>query len=298
MNPTRCLLLSVLFGGLVSPGHAAPTAAALAAPARGFTSSAPAASWQHSLLTGNGTMGAMVLGQPYDETVFLSHASLYLPQPAGPDNLNLAARLEEIRALCLAGNYGRAGGTINAALKAAAFGEARDPFIGACALHIKQPEAPLRDYQRAVDFMTAETRVDVSDERGSFRRSTWVSRPDEVIVVHLAGRGKQSAEFSFAALQPASAKEQKMVDAGVKSSEQGVKDGWLYFRTLFAQRNETNPNSGFEVVGKIIATGGRRSESATSITITAADEILVLVQIHPLAKSAGSESEFTFVQKN
>jgi hypothetical protein len=51
-----------------------------AARARGFVSRKPARDWEHSLLTGNGTMGAMVPGEPCKETIHLSHAALYLPK--------------------------------------------------------------------------------------------------------------------------------------------------------------------------------------------------------------------------
>jgi len=68
-----------------------------AAPQRGFTSSAPARNWQQGLLTGNGTIGAIVMGQPHDETFYLSHASLFLPKDDVNTKPDMASKLEEVR---------------------------------------------------------------------------------------------------------------------------------------------------------------------------------------------------------
>lgn len=43
--------------------------------------SSPAKDWQRSLVTGNGTIGAMVRGNVADETISLSHCKLFLPEP-------------------------------------------------------------------------------------------------------------------------------------------------------------------------------------------------------------------------
>jgi hypothetical protein len=49
-------------------------------PKRGFTSTTlidnPAREWQQALISGNGRMGAMVMGHPLDETIILSEISL------------------------------------------------------------------------------------------------------------------------------------------------------------------------------------------------------------------------------
>ena len=50
-----------------------------ATPKRGFYSDRPAKIWEESLVSGNGIMGAMVIGDPYQESIVLNHALLYLP---------------------------------------------------------------------------------------------------------------------------------------------------------------------------------------------------------------------------
>jgi alpha-L-fucosidase 2 len=280
--------LNAFCGGIVF--SATPPAEFFSAPTRGFISLNQPKDWQQAIFTGNGTMGAMVMGNPYDETLYLSHAALYLPNPDSPNYIDMASHLAEIRKLCLDGNFRAAGELINVARKESNYQDHRDPFIAAFNLRIRQSQATVTRYQRSVDYMTAETFISVEDDKGSFRRSTFISRPDDVIVTRLAGSGKQSAEFAFEALPPANANQQQTIAKALKSSEQGVKDGFLYFRNIFAIQNQFNPNLGYEGVGKIIAKGGTRTESATGIRITNADEILVLIKIRPLAKSGGGDS--------
>jgi len=156
--------------------------------------------------------------------------------------------------------------------------------------------------------MTAETLVSVADGQGTFQRRAFASRADDVFVLRIAGSGKQTAEISFAALPATSEKDQKMIDEEVKSTNrvamvfhdakptnQRVKSGLLFFSTLFAHENRYNPNIGYEAVGKVIAKGGECTERAGGISITDADEILVLVKIQPLLKAAKVEANVTAV---
>ena len=42
-------------------------------PERGFHSDRPAKIWEESLVSGNGIMGAMVMGDPYQESIVLTY---------------------------------------------------------------------------------------------------------------------------------------------------------------------------------------------------------------------------------
>ena len=46
---------------------------------KGFQSRLPAARWEEGLLCGNGTIGAMVMGWPKEETIYFTHEKLYAP---------------------------------------------------------------------------------------------------------------------------------------------------------------------------------------------------------------------------
>lgn len=259
-------------------------------PERGFISSKPAENWHHGLLTGNGTTGALVRGEPYDEIITLSHESLYLPYENTEQYMEMASHLQEIRNLSLAGKFVEATEMVPKLRKEQSYFDIRDPFIAAFNLKIKQPEDSIIRYQRSGNFMTAEASVSVENKENSYQRSTFVSRSDDVIVVRLKGRKALSATFFFEGLIPKNDNEKKIVDEGIKSKQQGVKNGLLYFNTLFANSNSFNPNLGYEGVGKIITKGGSSNESENGISVTGADEILLLIKVRPILKA---DSELT-----
>lgn len=46
---------------------------------RGLISRVPAGRWEDAFVTGNGRMGAMLFGQPADDTLVVNHCRLFLP---------------------------------------------------------------------------------------------------------------------------------------------------------------------------------------------------------------------------
>lgn len=95
------LLASATIGcGRTSPpdgGLPAETGFVLPVPARGYISGRPASRWEESHISGNGAMGALVMGLPLDESIVLTHEKLFLPWEKPIPPVNTAARLLEIR---------------------------------------------------------------------------------------------------------------------------------------------------------------------------------------------------------
>jgi hypothetical protein len=90
-------------------------------PRHGFISEKPASDWEHSLLSGNGTTGIMVAGDPYREVINVSHALLYLPLNITDAKLPQGEHPDEIRTMLLNGEYQKAGQFLNDLRKKAAF---------------------------------------------------------------------------------------------------------------------------------------------------------------------------------
>lgn len=296
----RCPLIFLVFVVVVieipkplGAAEARSTEDMFAAPARGFISSEPAPHWDHALLTGNGIQGAMVMGNPCAETIYLSHAAIYLPTAQQGQPLNMAKRLAEIRRMCVEGQYKDAAEVIDVLREENRYGEGMDSFTGAFVLDITQPWTPLSRYQRSVDFMTGEAHVAFANDAASFKRSLFVSRADDVIVVRLRGSGKLTAHFSFSNVPATDLLEARAIATRVKSSEHGVKEGRLYFSRMF-EPNQTNPVRGYEGLGKLIVKGGtvhtRFLNLTQALQVANADEILVLIKIRPLLKAEGDAS--------
>ena len=268
---------------------ASDTEALFQAPARGFASRRPAANWEHSLVTGNGIQGALVMGNPLNETIYLNHAALYLPTEKSDVPLDMASHLAKVRDDCLKGNFGEACSVSVVMHKEsmAKYGyhpNLPEPFIGACLLRIEQPDTDVSRYQRSVNFMTGEAHVSYTTAEGSFRRSTFVSRADDVIVMRLVGTAKQTAAFAFVAHPQDNFRESQEFVKNVKAYERGASGNFLSFRTVFATSSPANPICGYEVVGRIVPKGSGLTRTHPGFKTVDADEILVLIKIRPLLK--------------
>ncbi len=269
------------------------------APKRGFLSETWAddpLDFRNGLLTGNGTMGAIVLGRPYDENIYVSHAGIYLPRKKESKIFQMADKIEAIKQMALSGDLKGAGEQLEVLKKEQGFTNWRDPYIGACVLNVKKPEAQLREYQRSVDFMSAETKVHLTDDAGDFTRTVFASRPDSIIVVRLTGTTDQSAVITLKGLEPHNERERQMQQKGIKSTKEEVKEGLLYMKTLFAHENPDNPNIGFEGFARVVAKGGERTITDSGIELSNADEILVFIKVLPIAKNQSGQPQFTTVK--
>ncbi|HAX94959.1 MAG TPA: hypothetical protein DCY35_00315 [Prolixibacteraceae bacterium] len=175
-----------------------------------------------------------------------------------------------------------------------------DSFTGAFVLNIEEPWSLANRYQRAVDFMTAEVHVDYNGTSGTVRRSFFVSRADDVIVIRIKGSAKQTASFTFSSIPAISPDEARALAKRVRHKEQGVKDDYLYFSRIF-EANETNPVRGYEGLGKLIAKGGRSSGTSVGrnpgLRTDDADEILLLIRISPLLKDDNETSNISSIAR-
>ena len=97
--PVRAVLFAGFFVFLgVGPVRADSTAAtAFPMPAHGAASIEPAKRWEWAFVSGNGRMGAMVWGQPIEETIVADHCRLFLPLGSREILPDLAKDLPEIR---------------------------------------------------------------------------------------------------------------------------------------------------------------------------------------------------------
>lgn len=256
------------------------------APARGFYSDKPAARWEDALLSGNGTMGIMVMGEPYDETVIVNHAMLYRPNPDVETYIDQADRLPAIRKMLYEGNYGGACDEITQMRKECDYEKVlRDPFITGFDIRISQLNDSPKAYQRGVDYEKAETFTEWKDGKGYMLRKAFVSRKDSVIALVMEGDHKINCAISFE-MRDQRGKDGKIVrPEGFDEMESGYDNGWLTFRAIYQNSNRYNPYRGYEGAGKVILDGGESYASGNKLIVTGADKVTLLVKIEPIVKS-------------
>lgn len=238
---------------------AAGVLAAEPPPERGFVSRAPAAAWEQALVSGNGTMGAMVFGQPLDETIVLNHARLYLPLHPPLPPPDTASRLPEIRQLLADGKYQSAADRVVEISRAEGYDGKRwtDPFIPACDLRLVLPAAgAVRDYERSVDFATGVARVRWTDDRGDFERRLFVSRADQVVVLSI--RGPALPDVTLARRQTRGVggwNPHGTFTNGIRSATVTNGHEWLHYRSTFRQAWPGSP-AGYKVAARIVRQPG------------------------------------------
>src|SRR5690606_19707889 len=156
-------------------------------PVKGFYSTQPATKWEESLVSGNGTMGVMIEGSPYSEAIVFNHAVVYLPLHKPLKPVSQGKHLTEIRQMMLDGKYEEASQFVVDIANSERYNRkhATDPFIPGFRMHLSSDSSEIKEYLRNVNFSTGEVEVKWQDERGVYSRKTFVSRPDNVVVIRL-----------------------------------------------------------------------------------------------------------------
>jgi len=262
-----------------TPGAAAPAGRTLPMPERGFVSSEPGATWEQGLLSGNGMIGASVLGRPLDEIIVFSHKHMFVPErdPLLPPAV--ATRLFEVRRLIDRSLYAQAG---QLAVDASVQKEFLypDPLMPAFDLRLKMAaDGEVRDYSRSTDFATGETTVRWSDRRGVFERRLFVSRADGVAVLRITGPGPGSVDCRLE-LSPREPNNRRFRD-DVTNLTTTVDASTLTFRHGFAHAY-AGSIQGLEGVARVVARNGRTAADGGGLAVSGADEVLVFIDIKVL----------------
>ncbi|VGO18873.1 glycosyl hydrolase family 95 catalytic domain-containing protein [Pontiella sulfatireligans] len=152
----------------------------------GMCSVQPGGRWDSGIVTGNGVMGASVLGQPYEEKVIFNHERLFRPfldeRPLPP---KISGALPEVRRLMKEGKTNQALGYWRKVMAENGHPEiVKTPaYHPAYAMMIRRKEdGRVFDYLRSVDFMTGEAVVRYRNGDGRWINKTFVSHTDNVIV--------------------------------------------------------------------------------------------------------------------
>jgi hypothetical protein len=258
-------------------------------PDRGYVSSKPATHWEQALVSGNGKYGALVLGQPIDETIVLNHARLFMPvhEPLAP--VNTGAHLSEIRQMLADGQYQKAADFVVELSKKEGYGGKRwtDPYIPAFNIRVIMASAgDIKNYSRSVDFATGEASVNWTDEKGTYQRRLFASRSDDAIVLSITGEKKRTVNCTLKlAQQPAKGAggwgPEKMLENGIKEFQVDAENNWLTYRSSF-KRQWKGSLQGYEGVSRIVVRGGKTITQGDSISVSGADEVLVFTKIELL----------------
>ncbi|CAM3459184.1 MULTISPECIES: glycosyl hydrolase family 95 catalytic domain-containing protein [Saccharibacillus] len=162
----------------------------------GYTLHRPASRWEEGALCGNGTIGAIVMGEPERERLIVSHERLFVPMNREERPIEMGDRLPEIRRLIAEGREDEA-----AELPVGLFRQTHggddgllwtDPFLPAIELRIdtRLPDLAVSgeadDYARSLDYASGEAAVRFRLGGRKLERRVFVSRRDAACVLRLS----------------------------------------------------------------------------------------------------------------
>ena len=264
-------------------------------PEKGFVSWLPAAKWEDALLTGNGTMGALVMGNPFEETIILNHALLYLPNEAPVIPPDMTPYLDKIKKLSFEGKYKEVAELGVEIWKDAGYGEKKwtDSYVPAANLTINMPASNVESYRRMVNYETAEAIVEWTDQKGTFCRKTFVSRADGVIVTQIKGTAPINAEISLHK-HPHSWEQNSLINSLIKKSVTTIDSGLMQYHVEYGKPHSHSPDA-YDALLKVINTGGKVSNDNNCYKVEDAQEIIILTCIEPYK---GTNEESLSIMRN
>jgi alpha-L-fucosidase 2 len=239
--------------------HAAETASPLTLWYR-----APATNWTSALPIGNGRLGAMIFGGVEQEHLQLNEDTLWAGGPYDPDNTNALAALTEVRRLIFAGQFDEASSLVGSNMMAKPLRQMPYETVGDLFL-IFPTNATVTDYRRDLNLDTAVASVSYTANGVHFKREMFSSPVDQVIVVRLTADKPGQISFTTGLKTPQAATmktedNDTLVMNGVNGEANGIK-GALKFQTR----------------ARVIARGGKTSSGMSSLTVTNADTVTLLI---------------------
>lgn len=262
----------------------------LESPARGFISSTPAKTWEEGLISGNGTIGALVLSRVLDETVIFSHERMFLPQGKPLMPPDSGPRLFEIRRLIDRGLYQQASQLV------CDFSEQKgfmypDAFVPAFDLRLQTTgDKAISDYRRGVNFETGEAIVRWANGEGFMERRLFVSRADglAVMVVTPSKKGALNCQLTLAPRDFSDEPEQKTRERSESIFKTLVSDvkvvataSQVTYRHAFPKAYPGSIHA-IEGLAEVHVTGGALKTEGDKLVISDADSLLVFIAVEPI----------------
>jgi alpha-L-fucosidase 2 len=269
MKPLKSMIPSAAASGIMVAAMAASmTIPTLVAAADNVDSllwwNKPAEKWEEAIPVGNGRLGAMVFGRTENERIQLNEGTLWAGGPYDPVNPDAKAALPQVRQLVNDGKYRDAAGLLSAKVMAKPLGQMPYQTVGDLLLTFPG-SAATSDYRRELNLDTAVTTVSYMCNGIRFTRETFASAPDNVIVVRLTADKPGSITFSAGMKTPMKA---KVATDG---------NDTLVMRGTGGDAGGINGKLQYQARVKVSPSGGKVAAEADRVTVTAANEAILLI---------------------
>lgn len=150
--------------------------------------------WEEAIPLGNGRMGAMVFGGAQRDHYQMNEETLWSGTPRDGNNEEAFPVLSLVREAVNKGDYKRA----EILWKEHAQGPYSARYLPMGDLFINMHHDSLvSHYRRELDLRTAVNKVIYKVGKAMYERSTFISYPDQVMVIHLNKKGKGTLSFDI-----------------------------------------------------------------------------------------------------
>ena len=141
----------------------------------------PAKAWEEALPVGNGSMGAMIYGDPTCERVTLNEDTLWSGTPRDKNNAEAYKYLPEIRALMADGKIVEAEDIINRHT----LGEMCETYLPFADMEIVSSAGEIKNYRRELDMAVGAFRMTCEKDGRPFSEEAFASYPDKLIIIKI-----------------------------------------------------------------------------------------------------------------
>ena len=233
----------------------------------------PAQEFTQSLPLGNGRLGAMVFGGVSQERIVLNESSLWSGSAQDADKSDAASYLPQIRRLLLEGKNAEAEKLVYAHFtckgKGSGWGSGKDVPYGSYQVlgNLKidfSGQGEVIGYRRSLDLESAIARVEYEQSGTKYLRQTFVSAPDQVIVVRISANMSRSISFTASLDRP---------------ERFGVTGDGRSVLLMSGQLNNGTDGKGMKYALRLraVSQGGAVAVNGTSLVVKGANEVLLLL---------------------
>ena len=256
-------------------------------PPRGTTSRQPGKSWEWGFVSGNGSTGGLIYGEPGKETLIATHIRLWLPLGSREIVPDIGKSLPEVRRVIEKRGYGAGDRLMQEKAREQGWPGLvwTDPFHPAFFLHLDLPShGPVKDYVRSENFQTGEVTTRWSDTAGSWRHRMFVSRRNGMLVWSIAGRGGAKLTGSVALDKNT----HPLIRPEIRMGG-GLITGHMTY---------VNGKGGYDYVLHAEARGGKLTTADARFSFDGADEVIVLARVVPWRTPLSGSEAWNYSPQN
>jgi len=256
----------------------------------------PAAIWQDATPLGNGKTGALVFGNIHRDTLVLNHEELFF-KCGKPEILDSSDKFPQFKEMVKNGQYAEGSEFFARELEKNIRGELKiDPYQPMYLIDIvMEPKNAFSNYERTLNFQNGLSTVAWNDGDIRFEKSYFISITDDILVFRITSDCTKGVTATL------KAEPQVIPTKGATFGNSVIKDGKLPFNHTVSYDKKSISfdakyiESGIIFGGKsVIFTDSEDIviDEEKGITITAADEILVVTKLYVNEKNEEDLTKF------